>query len=127
MSDCDLVLVVDDDIAVRDALVMLLESCGWTARGYASARELLAQGMPRERRCCLVVDQSMPQMTGLELVTVLRSRGCRTPVILVTGLVDGRMRIRRAAADLGVADTLDKPIDTDELERAIAAALAASV
>ncbi|WP_374450408.1 response regulator transcription factor [Stella sp.] len=110
----DLIIIVDDDAAVRRSLTLLLAAYDWDVVSFASAGDLLSAGLPRDRRLCLVVDQEMPGMTGLDLLSALRTAGHRQPAILVTGLVDGRRRVEQVAR--GIPDTvfLHKPIDADQ-------------
>jgi len=76
------VAVVDDDVAVLDSFKFMLEMAGFVVATYPSAIAYLQhQGMdPR----CLILDQHMPEMTGLELTTRLRADGVTIPVLLVT-------------------------------------------
>jgi two-component system response regulator FixJ len=78
-----LVVVVDDDDGLRDALTRLLDAAGFRAEGYVSAEALLAAGL-RDDAACLVTDLKLPGMTGLELVADLDARGVRVPVVLIT-------------------------------------------
>jgi len=119
----DVVLVVDDDAAVRSALKFALEVEGLQVRDYAGPVALLAdKNMPPFG--CLVVDYRMPVMDGLELIAVLRERGIKTPAIIITGRtsrdLDGQ------AARLGVRQVLEKPLSDDALIAAIRSALASS-
>lgn len=123
----DLVIVVDDDPAVRDSVVMLLESCGWRVVAFASAQAMLAGVIPRSARRCLLVDLQLPGMTGLELLEHLRARGCALPAIVMTGRIDRGARLREDVTRVGALALLDKPLDADELEATVARALAASV
>src|SRR3954454_10350748 len=67
------VIVLDDDLAVRNSLKFSLEIEGFVVRSYATGAELLGAGDPAP--CgCLVVDQHMPGMSGLDLIDLLRSR-----------------------------------------------------
>jgi FixJ family two-component response regulator len=106
------VAVVDDDAGVRDSLRFLLESAGHEVETYASAGHYLS-GAGASRASCLVVDQHMPQVTGLELLAALRGRGQTMPALLVTGSLTPDMLDR--AAELGVARVLEKPLDEDDL------------
>ena len=77
------VLVVDDDSAVRNSLRFTLEVEGFEVRAYPSAHELLDEDrLPT--LSCLVTDYHMPAMNGLELVAQLRGRDVLIPAILVT-------------------------------------------
>ena len=79
-----IIAVVDDDAAVRNSLKFSLEIDGFAIRTYASAEELLGSG-DLDNFQCLVVDQDMPRMTGLELVTTLRAQGVKVPTLLISG------------------------------------------
>ena len=74
-----LVAVVDDDDAVRDSLRFLLEIAGHSVATYASAAQFLLEA-PIAELTCLVVDQHMPDQTGLQLVSRLRALGVTLPV-----------------------------------------------
>ena len=77
------VIVADDDLAVRNSLKFSLEIEGLTVRSYATGAELLRAGDLGV--CdCFVIDQKMPGMTGLELIAELRDRHISAPTILVT-------------------------------------------
>ena len=107
------VFVVDEDDAVRAAISMLLRSCGWEAVPCASAEEFLEQYSPGQGQC-LVLDQRMPGMTGVQLQQELRRRGDRIPVIMVTahrGLPEADK-----AFLYGAFAVLGKPVDGTELE-----------
>src|SRR6187401_2087309 len=79
-----IIAVVDDDAAVRNSLKFSLDIDGFAIRTYASAEELLGSG-DLDNFQCLVVDQDMPRMTGLELVTTLRAQGVKVPTLLISG------------------------------------------
>ena len=105
------VLVVDDDQAVRESLKFTLEVVGFEVRAYDSARQLLDDAsIPRSS--CLVTDYHMPELNGLELVAKLRERHVSLPAVLVTGLPSEELRNR--AAEAGVA-LLAKPVLDDRL------------
>ncbi len=83
LADKPLVVVVDDDPAVCNSLKFSLELEGFTVRTFYGGAELLAvTDLPRQG--CLVIDYSMPEMNGLELLAQLRRRNIRMPAILVT-------------------------------------------
>jgi two-component system, LuxR family, response regulator FixJ len=105
------VAIVDDDTAVRDSLRFLLEVAGHAVAAFASAAEFLSAAA--RPFVCLIVDQHMPQMTGLDLVARLRQEGEIMPILLLTGAPSPAI-IARAAA-LGVAQVLEKPASGDAL------------
>ena len=108
-----LVAVVDDDDAVRDSLQFLLETAGYCVATYHSAAQFLNDAKPGDLSC-LVIDQHMPEQTGLQLVARLRERGMTLPPIaLITG--SPSPDLERRARDLGVASVLEKPLDDDLL------------
>jgi two-component system response regulator FixJ len=107
-----LVAVVDDDDAVRESLQFLLETAGFAVTTYHSAAQFLADARPGELSC-LVIDQHMPDQTGLQLVSLLRGKGVNLPVALITG--SPSPDLLRRASQLGVATVLEKPLDDDEL------------
>jgi two-component system response regulator FixJ len=114
------VAIVEDDNAVREALRFSLESEGFDVRTYDSAvaflgdEEALLSG-------CLIVDQQMPGMTGIELVTLLRSRCCFIPSILVTTWPDDSLRLRALKA--GCFVVLEKPLQGNALSDSISVAV----
>lgn len=108
--------IIDDDAAVRDSLQLLLEVAGYEAIAYDSARSFLADSTPKPR--CLIVDEHMPQMTGLELVARLRREGTLTPVLLITGRLSSE--VLSTAEELHVEDVLGKPFEQGDILRFVA-------
>src|SRR6202521_2741772 len=109
------VLGVDDDAAVRNSLKFSLELEGFAVRLYADGRELLDDPhLPA--RGCLVVDQTMPGMTGLDVVDALRHRGNTNPAVLIVS--DANRQIRQRAATAGIA-VIEKPFFGNALVDAI--------
>lgn len=109
------IAIVDDDEDVRDVLEGLLETLGHAVKTYNSGAELLAEGR-LDDLSCLVVDQKMPQMTGLQLISELERRGIVVPSLLITGDTS----ITKEAHLAGAAQVLAKPIPYRELLRFIA-------
>lgn len=121
MSTTALAHLVDDDAAIRDALVWLLQSRRIACRAYASGEAFLAAVTP-ETRGCLVLDIRMPGMRGPELFDALQARGIHLPVIFLTGHGDVPMAV--AALKKGAYDFLEKPCDDGQLLARIQEALA---
>jgi FixJ family two-component response regulator len=105
------VAIVDDDVALLDALKFLLEITGHKVVAYSSATAFLQDRAARPT--CLILDQHMPQMTGLELAAHLRDEGIDIPVLLITAQPSPAVTAR--AAQLGIARVLRKPLAEDDL------------
>ncbi len=105
-----LVGVVDDDAAVRDSLRFLLEAAGFSVVTFSSATQFLAMadthGIGR-----LLLDQHMPEITGLELLRRLNQAGRELPVALMTGSPSAHLM--QQALELGAVTVLEKPL-TDQ-------------
>ncbi len=101
------VLIVDDDAAVRGALKFALEVEGFQVRLYPDAPSILAdRALPLQG--CLVIEDRMPGMDGLELIERLRACDVCLPVILIGSAISGRLRQR--ARQVGVHAVLEKPL-----------------
>ena len=114
------VLVVDDDAAVRDSLKFLLELEGFQVRVYADGKELLNEADIRGNEC-LIVDQVMPGISGLETIDAIRRRGGINPVVLV--ISDPTLQVLKAAQKRGIT-VLEKPFFQHALVDAIRNAIA---
>jgi Response regulator len=102
--------IIDDDDAVRDSTRALLESYGYEVRDHASAEIFLRAS--ENASDCLLVDQHMPGMTGLDLLEHLHAAGNRVPALMMTGRSDPSLEPR--AARIGVK-LLHKPVPEDLL------------
>ena len=120
MSAPPLIHVVDDDDALRTALLRLLGAAGFEARGYASAGDFLLEPPP-DRPGCLLLDVRMPGPSGLELQEALRRRGNPLPIVFMTGFADVGSGVRAMKA--GAVDFLSKPVERDALLDALRRAL----
>jgi FixJ family two-component response regulator len=90
------ILILDDDEAVRESLRSLMKSEGFAVRAFSNGHDLLNEAsLPAIG--CLVVDYHMPAMNGLELVSALRGRGVSIPAILITSNPTKYVRDRAAA------------------------------
>jgi CheY-like chemotaxis protein len=119
-ADPPLVSVVDDDESIRESLPDLLCELGFAAEAFASAEEFLASGRLDDTRC-LVLDVSMPGMTGPELQEELARRGDATPIVFITAQQDEYVRPRLLAA--GAVACLYKPFSDTALLDAVRAAV----
>jgi len=113
--------IVDDDEAIRDALSWLLQSRDVQAETWESAEDFLAAWTPLMAGC-LLLDIRMEGMTGLELFDRLRERGCRLPVIFLTG--HGDVPIAVSALKKGARDFVEKPFNDNDLVDRVIEALA---
>ena len=107
-----LVHIVDDDDAVRDALLELLESVGMKSVGFQSAYEFLDKLNP-DTAGCLVLDIRMPGMSGLDLQKKLHAMDSTLPIIFITGHADVPMAIE--AMKYGAVEFIQKPFREQEL------------
>jgi FixJ family two-component response regulator len=114
------VFVVDDDPGVVKALCRLLTHAGYQARPYNTPQRFLAEHDPLAPGC-IVLDLSMPELGGMELLERLRRQGVDRPVVFLTGAGDIHASVRAMKA--GAVDFLTKPIDVDELLAAVQCAV----
>ncbi len=112
MSEQQTVFVVDDDDALRDSILWLLESIGLSAEMHASATDFLKACNP-ERSGCLLLDVRMPGMSGMELLERLKANNVLLPVIIITGHGDVPMAVR--AIKSGALDFIQKPFNGQDL------------
>ncbi|MBP2300690.1 response regulator transcription factor [Azospirillum picis] len=119
-ADDPLVLVVDDDEGMREALIDLLRSVGIESRGFGSAAELTVADLP-DRPGCLVLDVRLPGLGGLEFQDRLAALGITLPVVFMTGYADVPMTVRAMKA--GAMDFLVKPFREQDMLDAVATAL----
>lgn len=120
-ADKTRVCVVDDDAAVRDALCTILEDAGYAVAASGSSVEFLDTLSGGSEPACILSDVRMPEMSGLELLKTLSTRGMKCPIILITGFADVPMAVEAMKA--GAADFIEKPFTGDRIASAVAAAL----
>jgi FixJ family two-component response regulator len=102
-----IVLVADDDSAVRDALKFSLELDGFTVHACRNGEALLAH--PSLATCdCIVLDYRMPGLNGLQVLWKLRAAGIKAPVIFIAGPVTRALRDQ--AIQAGARCVLEKPL-----------------
>lgn len=115
-----LVIIVDDDASVREALSELIASAGFQSACFASTRELLASDTLHSPGC-LILDVRMPGASGLDLQRHLTQTGNPKPVIFLTGHGDIPMTVQAMKA--GAVDFLIKPVRDQTLLDAITTAI----
>ena len=116
------VFIIDDDPAMRDALVLMLRGAGYRARSFVSADDFL-DNLPENRSACVITDVRMPGLQGSELVGRLKSlRGDTWPVIVITG--HGEVTLAVQLMKAGVVDFVEKPFDPQRMLDAVSSCLA---
>ncbi|TXR46990.1 response regulator transcription factor [Phyllobacterium endophyticum] len=121
-SQSPLVIVVDDDVHMREALRNLFKSVGMEVELFGSTSELLvrlAKGTPES---CLVLDIRLPGVSGLDFQNQLATVGNNIPIIFMTGHGDVLMSVRAMKA--GAIDFLTKPFRDQDMLDAVSNALA---
>ena len=114
------VLVVDDDVSVRESLELLIRCAGWKPETFASANEFLARKIELVPSC-LVLDVRLPDFNGLELQKRIAADRPDMPIIFITGHGDVPMTVQAMKA--GAVEFLTKPFGNDELLNAVREAL----
>lgn len=111
MSAAPLISVIDDDASLRNALVGLVRSLGFDARGFGSAEEFLNTEVCSFS--CIISDIQMPGMSGIELKRHLAASDCTVPVIMITGREERGLAEDALAS--GALCLLTKPFDASAL------------
>ncbi|MGY0024704.1 response regulator transcription factor [Streptomyces sp. cg35] len=106
------VLLAEDDRAIRNALARALTLEGYVVTAVADGVEAIAAAH-RATPDVLVLDVMMPGIDGLQVCRVLRAEGDRTPILMLTALVETPDRI--AGLDAGADDYVVKPFDVEEV------------
>jgi FixJ family two-component response regulator len=114
-----LVSVVDDDESVRESLPDLLKELGYDARAFSSAEDFLVSDCV-SKTACLMLDITMPGMSGPELQQELERRGQAMPIIFITARRDESLRLRLIKQ--GAVECLFKPFS----DKAVVVALNAA-
>jgi Response regulator len=112
--------VVDDDVSVRESLESLIRWEGWRVETFASAREFLSHA-PGRAPSCLVLDVSLPDLSGLDLQRAVAADRSDMPIIFITGY--GSIPMSVQAMKAGAVEFLTKPIENDALLSAIRGAI----
>jgi FixJ family two-component response regulator len=112
--------VIDDDAAFRVATDSLLRARGYTVHAFASAADFLRSRVLNDTSC-VITDVKMPDISGLELQSILRGQGYTVPIIFVTAFPEESARVR-ALRD-GAVCFLSKASDASALLKYVEAAL----
>ena len=120
MSTLSVISVIDDDASVRAATNNLLRSHGYTVHTFASAEEFLRSADVNDT-CCVIADVQMAVMSGLDLLTLMRSQGHLVPFIFITAFPDESVRARALKA--GAICFLGKPFAGPTLIQCLGTAL----
>lgn len=121
MPDERIIVVVDDDASLRDALKRLLRSADFSADAFSSAEDFLSSDRFRST-ACLILDVRMPGMSGMELQERLIASGHVVPIVFMSA--HGDDQVRSLALARGAIDFLQKPFSDEALLNAIARATA---
>jgi FixJ family two-component response regulator len=112
----ELVLVIDDDASMREAISRLLHAIGLTVRTFGSAAEFLGTRLP-DIPACVILDVRLPDLSGLDLQREMVERGIHVPVIFITGHGDIQTSVQAMKA--GAVEFLTKPFRDQELIDAV--------
>lgn len=118
-----IVFVVDDDPSVRSGLDSLLRSAGWRVETFPSAAAFLAR-QPEDAPSCLVLDVSLPGLSGMQLQDQLNDAQVELPIVFITGAGDIPTSVRAMKA--GAMEFLTKPFHDADLLAGVERALARS-
>ena len=110
------VVVVDDDISVRESLELLIENEGWHPALFESAQGFLAR-LPTLVPSCLILDVNLPDLSGLDIQQRISEEKSSIPIIFITGYGDIPTSVRAMKA--GAAEFLTKPLDDGLVIQAI--------
>ena len=116
MSDASFIAIIEDDRSVRESLAMFLESFGYAVLAFPSAEHFLDSNRLADS-LCLIVDVTLPGMTGVELQSRLKASGSNVAMIFITA--QANERIRDQALNDGAIAFLEKPFSTEALLNAI--------
>jgi two-component system CheB/CheR fusion protein len=114
------VFIVDDDAAVRALLGAIFEADGYRVRSFVSAESFL-ETPESYRNACLLIDSSLPGLSGCELLEQLAASGAKLPAIMITGHGDLKLAVR--AMHAGALDFIEKPAVAEDLRFSVARAI----
>jgi FixJ family two-component response regulator len=115
-STTPMIVVVDDDISVRESIELLIQHQGWQPALFESAQEFLKR-LPTVVPSCLILDVNLPDLSGLDIQQRISDEKSTTPIIFITGYGDIPTSVRAMKA--GAAEFLTKPLDDEIMIQAI--------
>jgi FixJ family two-component response regulator len=118
-----LIVIVDDDLVLRQALASLFSAMGYRVQSYASAAEFFATAATTEA-ACLILDIQLGAVSGIELAQQLAASGANFPIIFMTGSDDERFQ---RDLDVGAVDFLHKPFRVEDLMPALSRAIGSRI
>lgn len=118
-----LIMIVDDEAAVRDSLSSVLSTYGYDTLACSTARHALRE-IEAMKPDCIVLDVRMPEIDGLQMLQLMKKMDGAPPVIIITGHADVPMAVQAMKA--GATDFLEKPVVDEDLAASIAAAINAN-
>jgi FixJ family two-component response regulator len=114
------IVIIDDDVLVRQALGDCMESAGYAVEGFASAEQFLVSASA-QKASCLILDVQLPGINGLELQDKLIGTDNRVPIIFVTA--QGTQANRDQAMRRGASGFLSKPFRREDLLKIVRKAI----
>jgi len=111
------IAIVDDDDSLRNSLLRLFRSAGYSVVGFASATDLL-RSLAAQRPRCVILDLQLPDVSGIEMLERFAKLADAPPVVVITGSDDPSVRDQCIA--LGARHYFRKPLDCDSLLEAAA-------
>ena len=115
-----MVLLVDDDVDLRDAIREELESEGYAVVTAGDGHQALEELRVHAKVSLILVDLKMPTMDGRQLIAALRREGIETPVVVLSGSAEAQRRWPRRRSITGAIDVLEKPFRVEALLRIVA-------
>jgi len=115
------VAIVDDHAGLREAIAALLDASGYPSRGFESAEEFMRSHETREA-ACLVLDERLPGIPGLELQRRLAAAGRPLPIVFISAHEDRDPQVSARALQEGAVAFFRKPFGEDEFLGAVARA-----
>jgi two-component system response regulator FixJ len=115
--------IVDDEEIVRNSLIAVLQNANYDVVAHSSGVEFI-KALPGLNPGCVILDVRMPQMSGLDVLEILKQNHPEIPVVMMSGYADVSMAVK--AMQSGASDFVEKPFQANDLLDAIERVLEAS-